>query len=71
MWGAADWDQEEFEEVKRGPGVRILDLTTREPSEAEWWPMTETESVLDLRSRRLLCHGDLTAAPPGSQPRRP
>jgi hypothetical protein len=49
MWGAANWDQEEFEEMKRGPGVRVLDMTTREPS-AEWWPMAETESVLDLFS---------------------
>ena len=49
MWGDADWNQEEFEEVKRDPGVRVIDMTKREPS-AEWWPMAETESVLDLFS---------------------
>lgn len=52
IWGAADWDQEEFEEVKRGPGVRILDLTASEPSKGKWWPIdkVESENVLDVFS---------------------
>jgi hypothetical protein len=50
MWGAADWDEEAAEEVRRGPGVRILDLTKRQPARGQWWPMPDVEGVLDLFS---------------------
>jgi hypothetical protein len=60
MWGSAEWDEEAGEEVKRGPGVRILDVTAPKPSLREWWPMPSVQNVFDLFSdgERLYLAGD-------------
>jgi hypothetical protein len=50
MWGAADWDEEAFEERKRGPGVHILDVAARKPSMGDWWPMIDVKKARDLFS---------------------
>jgi hypothetical protein len=48
MWGAADWDEEAFEETKRGPGVRVLEVTASKPSLGKWWPMEGIKNASDL-----------------------
>jgi len=50
LLGSGEWDEEAAEEVKRGPGVRILDVTCPKPSKGEWWPMPGIENVSDLFS---------------------
>jgi len=50
LWGLAGWDEEELEEVARGPGVRIIDVSERKPL-PDAWPMdSQSERVLDLFS---------------------
>jgi len=49
-WGAADWDEEAFEERKRGPGVQVLDVAASKPSMGDWWPMIDIKNVRDLFS---------------------
>ncbi len=50
-WGIADWDAEEFEEVRQGPGIRIFDATTEKQSPAGRWPMAlDAANIQDLFS---------------------
>ncbi|MDQ1924110.1 hypothetical protein [Massilia pseudoviolaceinigra] len=63
LWGTADWDEEEFEESGKGPGVRILDATVQAALSADArWPMDmdEKSRVLDLFSdgKRLYAAAD-------------
>ena len=60
LWGAGVWDLEESEEVQRGPGVQIYDLTGAEPSRREWWPMASVQNAKGLFSdgKRLYLASD-------------
>lgn len=64
MWGADDWDEEAAAETKRGPGVRVLDVTTSKPSMGKWWPMDDIKNVSDLFSdgARLVVASDAGTA---------
>lgn len=50
LWGAGEWNLEEAEEVQRGPGVQIFDLTGGKPSRREWWPMASVQNAKGLFS---------------------
>jgi hypothetical protein len=50
LWGAGEWDFDESEEVQRGPGVQIFDVTGAKPSRREWWPMAGVQNAKDLFS---------------------
>lgn len=60
LWGAGVWDLEESEEVQRGPGIQIYDLTGAEPSRREWWPMASVQNAKGLFSdgKRLYLASD-------------
>lgn len=51
LWGLAEWDTEEFEEIGQGAGVRILDATSGLHAPDSRWPMDlQTGKVLDMFS---------------------
>lgn len=60
MWGSGEWDEEESEEVKRGPGLRIFDVAGTKPSIGEWWPMEGVNNLPNLFSdgKRLYVASD-------------
>ncbi|WP_050407594.1 hypothetical protein [Massilia sp. NR 4-1] len=39
LWGLSEWDEDEFEEVAKGPGAQILDAESKEKASPERWPM--------------------------------
>lgn len=63
VWGAADWDEEAFEEVSRGPGVRIHDVTEAKPITESWWPLPNMENAIALFSDGMRLY---VAAPRGT-----
>lgn len=50
LWGAGEWDVEEVEEVQRGPGIQIFELTGAKPVRRDWWPMASVHNAKDLLS---------------------
>jgi len=60
MWGSAEWDAAAAEEVKRGPGLWILDVTAPAPSLGGWWSMEGMQKVSSLFSdgKRLYLAND-------------
>lgn len=60
VWSAGDWGEEASEEVKRGPGVRILDVARGKPAMDQVWPMASIQKVFDLFSdgKRLYVSAD-------------
>lgn len=46
IWGKGDWDYDEFEEVGKGPGVRIYSALPQTPPPADGcWPMALDEDI--------------------------
>ncbi len=55
LWGTGEWDFDEFEEIGKGPGVRLFDASGQAaPAADARWPMALDEN---LRVSELFCDG--------------
>lgn len=50
FWGTLDWDDEEGESARKGPGVQLVQLVGTTAQQEDWWPMPERGYVTAIFS---------------------